>query len=149
VEQRSVRRGWTIAFAMLSVFALAGAAMSRARAPGINGTRDEPATLGGKAERIRIQVLNGTKVRGLARRATLLLRDRGFDVVEMGTVTRARDTTDVVDLSGHPDWARRVADVLEKRGPVRVIARRDSSRYLDVAVVLGAAWRAPSEPFYP
>ena len=35
--------------------------------------------------RIRVQVLNATKTRGLARRATMLLRDRGFDVVEMGT----------------------------------------------------------------
>jgi hypothetical protein len=27
--------------------------------------------------------------------------------------------------------------------------RRDSSRYLDIAVLLGTTWRPPSEPFYP
>ena len=62
--------------------------------------------------RIRVQVLNGTTTRGLARRATMLLRDRGFDVVETGTISASRDTTIVLDLSGHPDWARRVARAL-------------------------------------
>src|SRR5688500_15629435 len=34
--------------------------------------------------RIRVRVLNATRRRGLARRATFMLRDRGFDVVETG-----------------------------------------------------------------
>jgi LytR cell envelope-related transcriptional attenuator len=96
--------------------------------------------------RIRVQVLNGTTTRGLARRATMVLRDHGFDVVETGTVSDTRDTTLVLDLSGHPEWARRVARVL---GVARIEARRDSSRYLDIAVVLGATWRPPAEPLHP
>jgi hypothetical protein len=96
--------------------------------------------------RIRVQVLNGTTTRGLARRATAVLRDRGFDVVDMGTISDSRDTTLVLDLSGHPDWAKRVARAL---GPARIETRSDSSRYLDIAVVLGASWRPPPEPFYP
>lgn len=96
--------------------------------------------------RIRVQVLNGTKVHGLARRATMLLRDRGFDVVETGNVNDSRDTTLVLDLSNHPEWAARVARLF---GTTRIEARRDSSRYLDIAVVLGATWRPPAEPFYP
>jgi hypothetical protein len=96
--------------------------------------------------RIRVQVLNGTKTRGLAQRATAYLRDRGYDVVDMGTVSSERDTTLVLDLSGHPEWATRIARSLE---PARIEARRDSSRYLDVAVVLGTAWRPPAEPFDP
>ena len=96
--------------------------------------------------RIRVQVLNGTKTRGLARRATMLLRDRGFDVVEVGTIDSNLDTTLVLDLSGHPDWANRVARVL---GSARVQARTDSSRYLDIAVVLGSTWRPPAEPLHP
>jgi len=62
--------------------------------------------------RIRVQVLNTTKTRGLARRATRLLRDRGFDVVELGTVGPTMDTTLVLDLSGHPAWADAVAKVM-------------------------------------
>lgn len=96
--------------------------------------------------RIRVQVLNSTKTRGLARRATLLLRDHGFDVVDMGSVGSQRDTTVVLDLSGHPDWAQRVAKAM---GVARVETRPDTSRYLDIAVVLGATWRPPAGPFYP
>jgi hypothetical protein len=96
--------------------------------------------------RIRVQVLNGTRVHGLARRATILLRDRGYDVVETGTSSKQADTTLVLDLSGHPDWAKRVASLFP---PARIQTRADSSRYLDVAVVLGATWRPPAETLHP
>jgi hypothetical protein len=96
--------------------------------------------------RIRVQVLNATPTRGLARRATMLLRDRGFDVVEIGTAGEQLDSSLVLDRSGHPDWAQRVADAL---GGARVETRPDSSRYLDVTVLLGRTWRPPAEPFYP
>ena len=96
--------------------------------------------------RVRVQVVNTTTTRGLARRATALLRDRGFDVVETGTASDAIDSTLVLDRSGHPDWARRVAAAL---GAARVEARPDSSRYLDVTVLLGRSWRPPTQPFYP
>ena len=97
-------------------------------------------------ERIRVQVLNATSTRGLARRAMLYLRDRGFDVVEVGTSRRTQDSTVVLDRSRHPEWARMVAKAL---GGARVEARPDSSRYLDVTVILGTAWRPPAEPFRP
>lgn len=96
--------------------------------------------------RIRVQVLNTTKTRGLARRATRLLRDRGFDVVEVGSIGPTMDTTVVLDLSGHPEWAESVAKVMT---PARTRARRDSSRYLDIAVLIGSTWRPPAEPLYP
>jgi hypothetical protein len=96
--------------------------------------------------RIRVQILNATKTRGLARIATTLLRDRGFDVVETGTLKQTRDTTLVLDLSGHPDWANRIAQIMS---PATVTARQDSSRYLDIAVVLGNSWRPPAQPFNP
>ena len=96
--------------------------------------------------RIRVEVMNATKTRGLARRATAYLRDRGFDVVAVGTVSEARDSTLVLDRSGHPEWAQLVARAL---GSARVESRPDSSRYLDVTVLLGTSWRPPAEPFYP
>jgi hypothetical protein len=96
--------------------------------------------------RIRVEVLNATRVRGLARRATMHLRDRGFDVVYVGTSRERRDTTVVLDRSGHTDWAELVARAL---GGVRVESAPDSSRYLDVTVLLGTTWRPPAEPFYP
>jgi hypothetical protein len=96
--------------------------------------------------RIRVEVLNATRVRGLARRATMHLRDRGFDVVYVGTSRDARDSTVVLDRSGHPDWAALVARAL---GGARVERAPDSSRYLDVTVLVGTTWRPPAEPFYP
>jgi len=96
--------------------------------------------------RIRVEVLNATRVRGLARRATMHLRDRGFDVVNVGTAREARDSTLVLDRSGHAEWAALVARAL---GGARVDQAPDSSRYLDVTVLVGATWRPPAEPFYP
>jgi hypothetical protein len=97
--------------------------------------------------RVRVQVINTTRTRGLARRATRLLRDQGYDVVEMSTGGPARDTTLVLDRSGHPEWAVGIARLL---GPAaRSESQPDSSRYLDVTVLLGTAWRAPAEPFDP
>lgn len=97
-------------------------------------------------DRIRVEVLNATRVRGLARHATLFLRDRGFDVVEVGTTT-ARESTLVLDRSNHPGYAQRVAQALG--GAPRVELRPDTSRYLDVTVLLGTSWRPPPGPFYP
>lgn len=98
--------------------------------------------------RIRVEVLNATSTRGLARRAMRQLRDAGFDVVDMGTApaTARRDTTLVLSRSGHDEWAALVAEAL---GGGRVEARPDSSRYLDVTVLLGATYRPPSETLYP
>lgn len=96
--------------------------------------------------RIRVQVLNTTGVHGLARRATRLLRDRGFDVVEMGNATPALDTTVVLDRSGHAEWAAAAANVLK---PAKSRTERDSSRYLDVTVLLGRTWRPPAQTLDP
>ncbi len=96
--------------------------------------------------RVKVQVVNATRVRGLARRATQAIRDRGYDVVEIGTTGQQRDTTLVLDRSGHQDWARRLARAM---GGARVEARPDSSHYLDLTVLVGRSWHPPAEPFYP
>ena len=95
--------------------------------------------------RIKVEVLNGTRTKGLARRATQYLRDFGFDVVGSGTNPDQMATTLVLDRSGHPDWAARVGRAMN----ATVLERPDSSRYLDVTVILGADWRAPALPFHP
>jgi LytR cell envelope-related transcriptional attenuator len=95
--------------------------------------------------RIRVRVLNATRTHGLARRATRYLRDRGFDVVESGTSRETRDSTIVIDHSHHAEWAELVAKAMGGR----VVSRPDSSRYLDVTVLVGASWRPPAEAFHP
>ncbi len=96
--------------------------------------------------RIRTQVVNGTTTRGLARRATSWMRARGFDVVDVGTWPDRVDESVVLDRSGHPEWARRAARAM---GGARVESRPDSSRYLDLTVVVGRTWRAPPQTLDP
>jgi hypothetical protein len=51
-----------------------------------------------------------------------------------------------VDRTRHTDWAARAARAL---GNARVSEEPDSSRDVDLTVLLGASWRPPPEPFYP
>jgi hypothetical protein len=95
--------------------------------------------------RVKVEVLNATKTKGLARRATFFLRDLGFDVVGNGTNPEQRAATIVYDRSGHPDWAARVGRAMD----APVVKLPDSSRYLDVTVILGGNWRPPPLPFHP
>jgi hypothetical protein len=95
--------------------------------------------------RIKVEVLNGTRTQGLARRATQYLRSRGFDVVGSGTNIEPRANTVVYNRSSHPEWARLVARALN----ATALNLPDSSRYLDVTVILGADWRPPPLPFHP
>ena len=96
--------------------------------------------------RVKVEVINATRTGGLARRVTRLLRDRGFDVVKYSTSGAIQDSTVILDRTNHPEWARLVRDAL---GAARVEARPDTSRYVDVTVVLGSTWRAPAQPFSP
>jgi hypothetical protein len=96
--------------------------------------------------RIRVEIINTTNQRGLARRAMFFLRDQGFDVVRYSSGSPARDSTQVVLRAGQPEWAELVAKAL---GVTRVAAEPDSARYLEVTVYLGRDWRPPAKPFYP
>lgn len=143
MERRALIR-WSVV-ALVALVGTIGIVVSH-RATGNGHRLGITAVRAPSGTRIRVQVLNATRTRGLARRATMHLRDRGFDVVEMGTDQTPLDSTLVLDRSGHPEWARLVARAL---GDGRVLARPDSSRYLDVTVLVGASWRPPAEPFYP
>ncbi len=96
--------------------------------------------------RIRVEVMNGAGTRGLARRATAAMRDAGFDVVGSGNWNERLDSSLVLVRSGRMDWGALAAQAL---GGARVVARPDSSRYLDLTIIVGAAWRPPPEPFDP
>ncbi|MDQ2665384.1 MAG: LytR C-terminal domain-containing protein [Gemmatimonadota bacterium] len=98
-------------------------------------------------KRVRVEVINTTHTRGLARRATRVLRDQGFDVVSVSTGGPSLDSTLVLDRSGHQAWAAAIARLLGPRA--RAELRPDSSRYLDVTVLLGTSWHPPTQPLYP
>ncbi len=107
-----------------------------APAPPLNSTA---AGLG----RVRVEVLNAGGRRGMARLATDLLRDRGFDVVYFGNAeTFGQDSTIVLDRSARPRAAAAVGQAL---GTHWVESRPDANLYLDVTVMLGSDW-APDSP---
>jgi uncharacterized protein (DUF58 family) len=95
---------------------------------------------------VRVEVLNATDTKGLARRAMLVMRDAGFDVVFFGNSGERTDTTRILDRSGHADWA---ALAVRAIGPARVEQKPDSSRFLDLTVLVGRNWTPPLEPLYP
>lgn len=144
------KRGRWIVLALFAVVAIAvlwvgpwsGGATSRGPDP----SPDPPERVVPEATRIRVEVLNASGVRGSARRATAFLRDVGFDVVGSGNAPARSDSTLVLVHSGRMDWGALAAKAL---GGARVEARPDSSRYLDLTILLGTDWRPPPEPFDP
>ncbi len=142
----TLRSGAMIGLVIVMLGVGGGLASKRVRGAGFGRLFSNAAAPRGA--RVRVEVLNASTTRGLARRATQLLRDRGFDVVDVGTTSdrQRADSTVVLDRSGHPDWAQRVATAM---GGARVIARPDTSRYLDVTVLVGSSWRPPAQPFNP
>ena len=89
-------------------------------------------------ERVRVEVLNAGGVAGMAREATEVLRDAGFDVVEFGNADAFdRDSSVVLARLGRVDLASMVA------GALAIPAYQDepdSTAYVDVTVLLGSTW---------
>lgn len=146
------RWGIRILIALVLLGALIGGAVVATRKPAARAGGVVVALGGSGARapagvRVRVEVLNASRVIGLARRATLYLRDRGFDVVESGNAAgERRDTTLVLDRSGHQEWAESVARAM---GEAQMVARPDTLHDVDVTVLVGSAWRPPAQPFYP
>lgn len=96
--------------------------------------------------RITVEVLNATDTRGLARQAMFALRDAGFDVVFHGNTLERRDSTEILDRSGHTGWA--MLAVRAMRGG-RILQQPDSSRFVDLTVLVGRNWTPPRLPLHP
>ncbi|MEX2583138.1 MAG: LytR C-terminal domain-containing protein [Gemmatimonadota bacterium] len=91
-------------------------------------------------ERIRVEVLNGAGIAGLARSVTESLRADGFDVVYYGNAgSLARDSTTILDRSGNEEAIDAVARALEID---RVETAIDTTLYLEATIVLGSDWEA-------
>ena len=129
----------------LLVVAGAAAVVGAARSPmaALGDTTSAP-----QGQRVKVEVLNASGVSGLARRATFLLRDRGFDVVGWGNDPRgSRNETLILDYTDKPEAAERLARVL---GGAQVERGTDSlDRGLDLTVKLGSGYRPPVEVFHP
>ena len=97
-----------------------------------------PSAIPGSVGRVRVEVLNGGGLEGVAWDATRALRDTGFDVVYYGNAeTYSDDPSVVMDRVGDLETARSVAETL---GILQVISSPDSTRLVDVTVRLGPDW---------
>ncbi len=97
--------------------------------------------------RVRVRVLNTTNVRGLARRATFVLRDFGYDVVEFDTDLKSkREGTVVLSHTGHDAWAQRLRKAL---GTGAIEVSKDTSHFVDFTVLIGRDWKPPAQTFRP
>jgi hypothetical protein len=90
--------------------------------------------------RVLVEVLNGSGRRGLARAATRVLRQAGFDVVYFGTVAQTGARTQALARRGDSAAAARVARAL---GASVVRVATDTLLRLDVTVILGDDYRPP------
>lgn len=138
MEQRA-RRWFVVALGTLALGALGFVVWSRkASTP-----RVVP-----EGVRVKVEVLNASGRRGYAHRASMLLRQAGFDVVRFASDTATADSTIVLVRAGggSGEWASKLAAVL---GAGSVVSALDSSLYLDLTVRLGRDWRPPAQPFYP
>lgn len=98
-------------------------------------------------ERVVVRVVNGSQRRGLARKATFVLRDFGYDVVDYdGQGGPPLASTEIHVHTGRTEAAERVRRAL---GAGTITVRADSSRYVDLTIVLGRDWRPPAEPLRP
>jgi hypothetical protein len=148
--ERGVLRRWRSAIlaALVLMTALGGFVAWRARdvdRGAVAATGDTTRAPAG--QRIVVEVLNASGIPGQARRATFLLRDRGFDVVAWTNDKTRRERTLVVDHTGRPEAAERVARIL---GDASIERGDPSPRYVDVTVRLGSAWKQPpGQPYRP
>jgi LytR cell envelope-related transcriptional attenuator len=106
---------------------------------------NQPATRTELPRRVTVEVLNSTRMPGIARVATALLRRAGLDVVYFGgadTTLRGRAHSEVLVRRGDTTGVGRIIAAL---GRATVIAAPDPSREVDLTVVIGTDF-AQSKP---
>jgi hypothetical protein len=86
----------------------------------------------------RVEVLNASGRSGLARQATDRLRDAGFDVVYLGNAPKPESLSVALDRVGKLELAQAAANTL---GISRSETRRDTTRLVEVSVILGKDWQ--------
>jgi LytR cell envelope-related transcriptional attenuator len=151
---RRKKRGWLILALLAVVMAGAWAAsrqlQNRPVVSSANGTMaavNDSLARAPSESRVRVRVLNASGTRGYARRATIELRDRGFDVVEYETERgKPRSGTLIVSHTGHRDWAERLQRAF---GTGTIEARPDSLRYVDLTIFVGRDWKPSTETLRP
>lgn len=91
----------------------------------------------GAEEIIQVDIRNGCGVSGVADRYTDFLRNKGFDVAEIGNyISSDVDQTMVIDRIGNMANAYKVAKVLGIKNE-NVIQQLNKDYFIDVSVIIG------------
>jgi hypothetical protein len=86
---------------------------------------------------IRIEILNGTTVSGMARKTKDLFQSYGFEVVNMGNApTTDLQNTMVIDRKGNPALAEQAAKII-KCERITAQIEANASQDVDVTIMLG------------
>ena len=103
-----------------------------------NQTNEETLARKNQASKIvQVEVLNGCGKSGVAEKFTSYLRDRNFDVVQMGNyMSFDIDKTMVIDRSGNKANAEKVAEAIGVNKK-NVIQQLNKEYFLDVSIIIG------------
>ena len=86
---------------------------------------------------VQVEVLNGCGKSGVAEKFTSYLRNRNFDVVQMGNyMSFDIDKTMVIDRSGNKANAEKVAEAIGVNKK-NVIQQLNNEYFLDVSIIIG------------
>ncbi len=90
-----------------------------------------------KEQTIQVEILNGTKIGGLAKKTMEFLRKRHFDVLSIGNWSNdSMQTTIIFDNLGNIAASKKVAEALGIPDSL-IILRIDSSLLLNTTIVIG------------
>ncbi len=87
-------------------------------------------------EMIQVSVLNGCGVKGLAGKVRDYLRDKGFDVVDVGNYNQQAKFSFVIDRIGDTSSAIKLAKAMGVN-ELKIVHIVDSSLYLRGSIVIG------------
>ena len=100
-----------------------------------------------ESRRVLVEVLNPGKHVGVARSATLRLRQQGLDVVYFGNLTDSvlarRDRNLIYVRRGDTTGVGRVVAAI---GDAEILDRADATRLVDLTVIPGRSFWAPRSP---
>lgn len=88
---------------------------------------------------ITIEILNGTKLPGLATRTTQLFKSFGYEVsTSRNADSTTIESTSVIDRRGNPDQAKKIADVIKcKKIATAPASDNPENGVADVTIILG------------
>ena len=130
------------AAAVLGVLAAFALVAFLIRSGGTPALGDHLYPVPGSDDHVEVEVLNATGKLGVARVGTRALRRNGFDVVFFGNADTTTDSTKLLVRRGSREPAEAIRKAL---GMGKIVVDPDSTRRVDVTVLLGADWKAPEE----